>query len=178
MPQLMAALGTDVRQTALRKLKPLRHLISHSHRGGLYSQEESAAFDVDGLWSLGVASFSRHGTSLATAVALVRNPDAGFSAIELDALSRSGLQGPLAQARSPWTPRPRVGRLQAPLLHERSAAPSGAVPPAPGWRCSPACPTRGGGDCTRAGHYNLQHARCSPNRTQAAIAHYPSGCPK
>jgi hypothetical protein len=86
MDELKAALKTDVYLTVLRKLRKLGYITSYSHRGQYYSLEELAEFDDDGLWRFGPAHFSRHGTLLATAEALVTQSDAGCYPAELENL--------------------------------------------------------------------------------------------
>ena len=50
-PEVMAALGTESRRTAFRKLSELSCHTSYSHRGRYYTLEEIAEFDESGLWS-------------------------------------------------------------------------------------------------------------------------------
>ena len=83
---LKGALGTQSDATVFRKLRHLPYLTSYSHSGKFYALEESAEFDELGLWSCGTVRFSRYGTLLATAVALVEEAEGGFFASELEAL--------------------------------------------------------------------------------------------
>ncbi len=92
MDELKAALETDVYLTVLRKLRKLGYITSYSHRGQYYSLEELAEFDDDGLWRFGPAHFSRHGTLLATAEALVTQSDAGFYPAELENMLDVGVK--------------------------------------------------------------------------------------
>lgn len=85
MPELKAALGTEVDQTVFRKLTQLSYHSSYSHRGGFYTLNSIARFDADGLWGCRGAWFSRQGTLLATAQSLVAAAPAGYFAHELDA---------------------------------------------------------------------------------------------
>jgi hypothetical protein len=85
MPEMKAALGTEVDQTVFRKLTQLSYRSSYSHRGGFYTLNSIARFDADGLWGCRGAWFSRQGTLLATAQSLVAEAPAGSFAHELDA---------------------------------------------------------------------------------------------
>ena len=71
LSELMAALGTQSRRTAFRKLKDVPHRTSYTHRGGYYTLDELADFDERGLWSFGAVRFSAAGTLLATAASTV-----------------------------------------------------------------------------------------------------------
>jgi len=86
MPELMAALGTEGRRTVFRKLKELACRTSYSHRGAYYTLDELARFDELGLWSCREVWFSRHGTLLATAAAIVETAERGYFVEELDNL--------------------------------------------------------------------------------------------
>ncbi len=86
MPQLKAALGTPVTQTVLRKLVPLGYRTSYSHGGTYYTLDCLARFDALGLWSYRDIQFSRYGTLLRTAEALVTQAPAGYQVPELEAL--------------------------------------------------------------------------------------------
>ena len=83
---LKRALGTQADATVFRKLRQMSYLTSYSHSGKYYTLEQNARFDDLGLWSCRSAHFSRHGTLLATAEALVNDADAGFYASELETL--------------------------------------------------------------------------------------------
>lgn len=85
MPEMKAVLGTQVDMTVFRKLAPLGHLTSYSHRGGFYTLPKIAQFDQHGLWLARGAWFSKHGTLMATAEVLVGESSAGYSAAELEA---------------------------------------------------------------------------------------------
>ena len=80
LPDLKRALGTDVDLTVFRKLKELDYVTSYSHGGRFYTLREIARFGADGLWSCTPAWFSRYGTLLATAEALIRSSAAGYFA--------------------------------------------------------------------------------------------------
>ena len=97
MPEMKAALGTHVDMTVFRKLAPLHHLTSYSHRGGFYTLPAIAQFDDHGLWMARSAWFSQHGTLLDTAAALVREGHAGYHAAELEAALHVPVKDPLRQ---------------------------------------------------------------------------------
>jgi len=86
MPQLKEALGSPVTQTVLRKLGPLNYRTSYSHCGTYYTLDSVAQFDELGLWSYGDVHFSRYGTLLNTAEALVNRSAAGYQVPELEAV--------------------------------------------------------------------------------------------
>ena len=92
LPDLKRALGTDVDLTVFRKLKELDYLTSYSHGGRFYTLRETACFAADGLWSCTPAWFSRYGTLLATAEAIVAGSVAGYFAEELSAILHVGAQ--------------------------------------------------------------------------------------
>jgi hypothetical protein len=85
MPEMKTALGTQVDMTVFRKLASLGHLTSYSHRGGYYTLKTIPRFDDQGIWLGRGAWFSRHGTLLDTAQALVKESAAGYLAAELEA---------------------------------------------------------------------------------------------
>jgi hypothetical protein len=84
MPEMKAALGTEVDVTVFRKLAQLPYRTSYSHRGGFYTLDSIARFDEQGLWSCRGAWFSRQGMLLDTAEALVNAAPAGYFADELE----------------------------------------------------------------------------------------------
>src|SRR6266487_4930484 len=84
LAQLKAALGTAVDLTVFRKLSSLPYRTSYSHRGAYYTLDTLARYDELGLWSYQDIHFSRHGTLLNTAAALVSNASAGYFIDELD----------------------------------------------------------------------------------------------
>ncbi|MGQ0602239.1 MAG: hypothetical protein ACT4QE_11180 [Anaerolineales bacterium] len=86
LPQLKAALGTEVAMTVFRKLAALSYLTSYSHRGAYYTLPGIARFDAQGLWCCREVWFSRHGTLLDTLVAWVTTAPAGYFASELEGL--------------------------------------------------------------------------------------------
>jgi hypothetical protein len=86
MPEMKAALGTQVDMTVFRKLASLDYLTSYSHRGAFYTLKSLPRFDANGLWMARGACFSRQGTLLDTAQVLVTGAPAGYLASELDAL--------------------------------------------------------------------------------------------
>lgn len=83
MNQLKDALGTSVDMTVYRKLRQLSSLTSYSHQGKYYTLHELAEFDPFGLWQFDVARFSKYGTLLKTAQALIEESDKGYSLAEL-----------------------------------------------------------------------------------------------
>ena len=84
LPELMAALGTDARRTAFRKLSELSCRTSYSHCGRYYTLDEIAEFDDLGLWSHRDVWFSVRGTLLETVAALVEVAEFGYFVEELD----------------------------------------------------------------------------------------------
>jgi hypothetical protein len=95
LPELMQALGTDARRTVFRKLSELAYRTSYSHCGRYYTLDEVADFDQRGLWSHRQVWFSRHGTLLDTATALVNCAEAGYFVEELDNLLQVGTKDAL-----------------------------------------------------------------------------------
>jgi hypothetical protein len=95
--ELKQALGTQVDQTVFRKLKELGSLTSYSHGGRYYTLRELVAFDAHGLWSFESIWFSRYGTLLATAEALVGESLAGYYAEELAELLQVAVHDALRQ---------------------------------------------------------------------------------
>lgn len=85
MPELKAALGTEVDVTVFRKLRDLAYRTSYSHSGRYYTLEEIARFDALGLWSFRSVWFSKFGTLIHTCEVLVNEAEAGYFAGELDA---------------------------------------------------------------------------------------------
>lgn len=86
MPQLKKVLGTDVTYTVLRKLAPLGYRSSYSHSGTYYTLDCLAHYDEQGLWSYHDIHFSRYGTLVNTAEALVTQSAAGYPVPELEAV--------------------------------------------------------------------------------------------
>lgn len=97
MPQLKAALGTSVSYTVLRKLSPLGYRTSYSHGGTYYTLDEIAQYDELGLWSWRDIHFSRHGTLVNTAEALVSQSEAGYQVPELEAVVQVAAKDALRQ---------------------------------------------------------------------------------
>src|SRR5918996_82902 len=95
MPELKAALGTDVDLTVFRKLRELSYHSSYSHRGKYYTLDEIARFDEVGLWSFRAVWFSEHGTLLRTCEVLVNQAEAGYATDELENLLHVGVKDPL-----------------------------------------------------------------------------------
>lgn len=86
LPELKAALDTSADRTVFRRLAALDCRTSYSHRGAFYTLDSLARYDAQGLWSHGDVRFSRHGTLLDTATALVSQAPAGYFADELEAV--------------------------------------------------------------------------------------------
>src|SRR5262245_44397112 len=95
MPEMKAALGTDVDVTVFRKLAQLPYRTSYSHRGGYYTLDTIPRFDEQGLWCCRGALFSQYGTLLDTAQALVSGSPAGYLAHELEGLLQVSVKDPL-----------------------------------------------------------------------------------
>jgi len=109
MPQLKAALGTTVAVTVFRKLSTLPYQSSYSHCGAYYTLDSIAQYDELGLWSYRDIHFSRYGTLLDTAAALVPQASAGYFVDELEFLVQVAAKDTLRQLaqagrlyRSPW----------------------------------------------------------------------------
>ena len=97
LPQLKSALGTPVDVTVFRKLSTLPYRTSYSHRGSYYTLDPIAQFDELGLWSYRDAHFSRYGTLLDTAAALVTRAPAGYFTDELEAVVHVATKDALRQ---------------------------------------------------------------------------------
>ena len=97
MPQLKEALGSSVTYTVLRKLSPLGYRSSYSHGGTYYTLDSIAQFDQLGLWSYRDIHFSRQGTLLNTAEALVTASPAGYQVPELEAVVHVAAKDALRQ---------------------------------------------------------------------------------
>jgi len=95
MPELKAALGTEVDLTVFRKLREISYHSSYSHRGKYYTLDEIARFDEMGLWSFRAIWFSKHGTLLRTCEALIADSEAGFAANELENVLHVGVHDAL-----------------------------------------------------------------------------------
>ena len=97
MPEMKAALGTQVDMTVFRKLAALGHLTGYSHRGSYYTLKSIPRFDAQGIWLGRGAWFSRQGTLLNTAAALVQEASAGYLAAELEAVVHVPVKDALRQ---------------------------------------------------------------------------------
>ncbi len=97
MPEMKAALGTQADMTVFRKLAPLDHLTSYSHRGSYYTLRSIPRFDEQGIWLGRGAWFSRHGTLLDTIPALVKESAAGYRAAELETVLHVPVKDALRQ---------------------------------------------------------------------------------
>jgi len=84
--ELKSWLTTDARMTVFRRLRRLGYYSSYSHRGRYYTLCEIPTFDHFGLWSYRGVSFSREGNLLNTVAVLVDEAEAGYTAVELEAL--------------------------------------------------------------------------------------------
>ena len=110
MPELKAALGTDVDMTVFRKLRELSYHSSYSHRGQFYTLREIARFDELGLWSFRAVYFSEYGTLLRTCEQLVNGAEAGYATDELENLLQVGVKDALRKlAREKRIFREKVG---------------------------------------------------------------------
>jgi hypothetical protein len=97
MPQLKAALGTWVTYTVLRKLAPLGYRSSYSHGGAYFTLDSIAHYDALGLWSHRDIHFSRRGTLINTAEALVTESAAGYQTSELEVVVQVAVKDALRQ---------------------------------------------------------------------------------
>lgn len=79
MKQLKVILGTAVDMTVYRKLRQLSYLTSYSHQGKYYSLSELAQFNHLGLWQHGGVQFSKYGTLINTAEALISSAESGYT---------------------------------------------------------------------------------------------------
>lgn len=86
MQQLKAVLGTSVDMTVYRKLRQLSYRSSYSHHGKYYTLNELVRFDPLGLWKYDDARFSKYGTLIKTAEALITSAEKGYSLSELHAI--------------------------------------------------------------------------------------------
>lgn len=84
MPELKAALGTNVDMTIFRKLKELHYRSSYSQRGKYYTLDRIAEFDQKGLWFHDQARFSQRGSLLNTVDYFVTSSVIGYTVGELD----------------------------------------------------------------------------------------------
>jgi hypothetical protein len=128
LPELKAALGTPVTLTVLRKLGPLGYRSSYSHGGAYYTLDVIAQYDELGLWSYGDIRFSRHGTLLNTAEALVTQSPAGYQVPELEAVVHVAAKDALRTLveagrlfRREWEGRYWYGALDRTRRHEQWA---------------------------------------------------------
>ena len=97
LDELKQALGTSATMTVFRKLKLLGYLTSYSHRGRYYTLREIAQFDEQGLWSHKGIRFSRFGTLLATAEALINRSPRGYFAADVARVLDVDMQDALRQ---------------------------------------------------------------------------------
>ena len=95
--QLKAALGNPARCTIFRKLAEMEYLSSYSHRGKYYTLRSIAKFNALGLWQCRSVWFSRFGSLIDTAEALVHRSDTGYTATELKNVLQVDANHALAQ---------------------------------------------------------------------------------
>lgn len=100
LDQIKNALGTEIKMTVFRKLKPLSYKASYSHAGKYYTLDEMANYDKQGLWEFGQIYFSRFGSLKNTIEALVCASEAGYPASELQQILKVRVHKPLFQLYS------------------------------------------------------------------------------
>jgi len=100
LEQIKAALGSDVKMTAFRKLKLLTYKASYSHAGKYYTLDEIALFNNYGIWQYHHIYFSKFGTLKNTIEQLVCSSEAGYTALELEQLLNVRVFKPLFQLYS------------------------------------------------------------------------------
>jgi hypothetical protein len=122
LDELTLALVTSVTVTVFRKPKTLDYLTSYSHRGRYYTLREISEFDVPGLCSHAGIHFSRFGTLLATAEALVNRSPRGHSAEEVarPQCRGAGCTASTDRAAPDFSP----GHLRKVPLHRRRSRPT------------------------------------------------------
>ena len=86
MARIKDLVGTHSRMTAFRRLRALPYRSSYSHRGMYYTLDDIAEYDRHGVWVFKGVCFSRHGTLLSAAEALVDEAPSGCTAAELAAV--------------------------------------------------------------------------------------------
>lgn len=84
MPELKAALQTNVTMTVFRKLKQLDYLSSCSHSGKYYSLKRFTRFNDNGYCFINSILFSIYPTLTATIKELIQNSRKGYTAIEIE----------------------------------------------------------------------------------------------
>ena len=102
--EVLSALGTTVRMTAIRKLAALGYRSSYSHGGTYYTLDELARFDNNGLWDFGGIRFSEHGGLIHTVEHFIRESERGCFASELRASLKVRVHAPLLRLH-------RLGRI-------------------------------------------------------------------
>lgn len=100
LEQIKAALGSEVKMTAFRKLKLLTYKASYSHAGKYYTLDEIAHFNKYGIWEYHHIYFSKFGTLKNTIEQLVCCSEAGYTAIELEQFLKVRVFKPLYQLYS------------------------------------------------------------------------------
>jgi hypothetical protein len=110
LAELKEALATPAARTVFRRLASLNYRGSYSHRGAYYTLDALARFDGQGLWSCRDVHFSKQGTLLDTAVALVERAPSGYFVGELEEL----VQVPVKDALRQLVERGRLQRRPCP----------------------------------------------------------------
>lgn len=121
MEQLKMALGTPVDMTVFRKLREIPYHTSYSHRGRYYALEEVTRFDERGLWTYRDVHFSRLGTLVETAEAVVGEAKQGLFASELGEIVHVDVEEPLLRlVREERLARVKVSGAYLYCAHERT----------------------------------------------------------
>ena len=84
MNEIKAALNTQSRMTAFRRLSKLDYISSCSHRGKYYSLERIAKYGEYGLWIHKSVLFSKYGTLKNTLQILLDQSSKGYTASEFN----------------------------------------------------------------------------------------------
>ena len=100
LAQIKAALGSNVKMTAFRKLKLLTYKASYSHAGKYYTLDEIAHFSNYGIWEYHHIYFSKFGTLKNSIEQLVCSSEAGYTALELEQFLKVRVFKPLFQLYS------------------------------------------------------------------------------
>jgi len=97
LPDLLAALQTKSRRTAIRYLKKLNYLSSYNQGGKYYTLHEIAEFNEFGIWRHDSIGFSEHGTLKDTIVFLVDHSKRGLTSREIQSITHCGVKDALLQ---------------------------------------------------------------------------------
>jgi hypothetical protein len=95
--QLRDELGGRGRSSLFRDLAHLDVIASYTHAGQYHALRVTAQFDVDGLWFIRGAGFSRFGTLKSTLTAIISEAETGMTHRELKGLLRIGVQNALTE---------------------------------------------------------------------------------